>query len=116
MWTSYAQNFEDVTLMRAFNHLEGGVYIDVGAQDPVSDSVSLAFYERGWRGVHVEPVPAFAERLRPGAPDERVIQAVVRSPQEPMTFHSVVETGLSTGDPEIAAAHRADGWPVQTIL
>src|SRR6202012_1210829 len=116
MWTSYAQNFEDVTLMRAFNHLEGGVYIDVGAQDPVSDSVSLAFYERGWRGVHVEPVPEFDQRLRQGRPDERVIEAVVRQAPEPMTFYSVAETGLSTGDPQIAAGHVAEGRSVHTIL
>src|ERR1700761_7762850 len=109
MWTSYAQNFEDVALMRAFNNLEGGVYVDVGAQDPVNDSVSLAFYERGWRGVHVEPVPEFAEGLRRGRPDELVIQAVVRTTTEPMMFYAIAETGLSTGDPQIAAGHLAEG-------
>ena len=30
--------------------IPNGCYIDVGAQDPVADSVSPAFYERGWRG------------------------------------------------------------------
>ena len=48
---SYAQNFEDVMLWRALKHVERGFYIDIGAQDPVVDSVSLAFYEQGWRGV-----------------------------------------------------------------
>ncbi len=54
---SYAQNFEDVMLWRALKHVENGFYVDVGAQDPVVDSVSLAFYEHGWRGVHIEPTP-----------------------------------------------------------
>jgi|SRR5262245_3315890 len=58
MVISYAQNFEDIILWRALKHVEKGFYIDIGAQDPVVDSVSLAFYEKGWRGVHVEPVPA----------------------------------------------------------
>ena len=48
--TSYAQNFEDVILWRALEHVERGFYIDIGAQDPVVDSVSLAFYERGLAG------------------------------------------------------------------
>lgn len=70
--TSYAQNFEDVILWRALRHVERGFYIDVGAQDPVVDSVSLAFYEKGWRGVHVEPIKKFAKKLRAARPEEEV--------------------------------------------
>ena len=54
---SYAQNFEDVILYRALGSIRNGFYIDVGAQHPEIDSVSKAFYDLGWRGVHVEPVP-----------------------------------------------------------
>ena len=77
MFISYAQNFEDVMLWRALHHVENGHYIDIGAQDPVADSVSLAFYERGWRGVHVEPVPTHVAALRAARPDETVIEAAV---------------------------------------
>ena len=47
---SHAQNFEDVRLWRAFSDIREGRYLDIGTQDPVRDSVSHAFYERGWRG------------------------------------------------------------------
>jgi len=47
-FVSYAQNFEDVILWRALKHVGRGFYIDLGAQDPVIDSISLAFYEHGW--------------------------------------------------------------------
>ena len=66
---SFAQNFEDVLLWRALGDVEQGRYLDIGAQDPVADSVSLAFYNAGWRGVHVEPTPAYAELLRKARPD-----------------------------------------------
>ena len=49
-FVSYAQNFEDVMLWRALKHVENGFYVDIGAQDPLVDSVSLAFYEHGWQG------------------------------------------------------------------
>jgi uncharacterized membrane protein len=52
---SYAQNAEDVVLSRAFADQEFGLYVDIGAYHPVEDSVTLHFYERGWRGVNVEP-------------------------------------------------------------
>ena len=57
MLTSYAQNFEDVLLRRALRDIEAGFYVDIGAQDPVVDSVSRGFYELGWRGIHAEATP-----------------------------------------------------------
>jgi hypothetical protein len=72
--TSYAQNFEDVMLWRALGHIENGFYIDVGAQDPIVDSVSLAFYEHGWRGIHVEPTHRYATLLRQHRVEETVLE------------------------------------------
>jgi hypothetical protein len=37
MFTSYAQNFEDVMLRRALKNVVHGFYVDVGAQDPIVD-------------------------------------------------------------------------------
>ena len=42
----------------------GGASADVGAGDPVVDSVTAAFAERGWRGVNVEPLPRTRAALR----------------------------------------------------
>lgn len=46
MMISYAQNFEDVMLERAFADLEIGFWVDVGAWDPDTDSVTRHFYDR----------------------------------------------------------------------
>lgn len=109
MLTSYAQNFEDVILWRALKHVERGFYIDIGAQDPVVDSVSLAFYEKGWRGVHVEPVAAYARKLREARPDEEVIEAAIAEQAGTIAFWEFPDTGLSTGDPAIAEGHQGEG-------
>ncbi|MEH6719930.1 MAG: FkbM family methyltransferase [Aurantimonas endophytica] len=110
MLISHAQNFEDVILWRALKHVENGFYVDIGAQDPQIDSVSLLFYERGWRGVHVEPTAEYSEKLLAARPDEKVIQAAISSQAGPITFFEIEGTGLSTGAPEIAERHRAKGW------
>lgn len=109
-FTSYAQNFEDVMLWRALGHLEHGFYIDIGAQDPVTDSVSLAFYQHGWRGVHVEPTAQYSRALREARPDEDVLQVAIGPGRGPMAFYEFEGTGLSTGDPSIAASHQAQGY------
>jgi FkbM family methyltransferase len=111
-FVSYAQNFEDVLLWRALGRVENGRYVDIGAQDPVVDSVSLAFYERGWRGIHVEPNAAYARKLRESRPDEAVVQAAIASRPGSRRFFEIPGTGLSTLDEKIAARHAQAGFEV----
>lgn len=115
MFISYAQNFEDVMLWRALGHVENGFYIDIGAQDPIVDSVSLSFYENGWRGVHVEPTPAYAQALRNARPDETVVQAAVGDENALIPFVEIPGGGLSTGDANTAHRHEAAGVPTRRI-
>ena len=56
---SYAQNFEDVLLNRVFRDKLDGLYIDIGALHPTFDSVTRAFYDRGWSGINIEPIQDF---------------------------------------------------------
>ncbi|MHB1956574.1 MAG: FkbM family methyltransferase, partial [Sulfobacillus sp.] len=110
MFISYAQNFEDVMLWRALKHIERGFYVDIGAQDPRSDSVTLAFYERGWRGIHVEPVRHYAEKLRQHRKDEQVFEIAISDRAGQIEFHEIPETGLSTTSEELAHQHFGMGF------
>ena len=112
---SYSQNFEDVILWRALSHIQGGCYVDIGAQSPDTDSVSRLFYDNGWRGVHAEPMPQYAGLLRASRPDETVLQVAVDERSGIIQFYSVKETGLSTTDPTIAEQHRGAGFDVEEI-
>lgn len=115
-FVSFAQNFEDVLLWRALHDVEQGRYLDIGAQDPTQDSVSLAFYNAGWRGVHVEATPVYAERLRQARPDEVVIEAAVTDATGPIEFYEIPETGLSTGKSDIAERHSENGYEKRKII
>lgn len=114
---SYAQNFEDVILWRALGHLPHGCYIDVGAQHPIVDSISKAFYEHGWRGIHVEPTTEHANLLRADRPDETIVQAVVTDYPGVIRFYEIPGTGLSTARRDIAEEHQKKfGYPVVETL
>ena len=114
--TSYAQNFEDVILWRALGHIPNGTYVDVGAQHPVVDSVSKSFYERGWRGVHVEPVPAYAALLRQDRPDETVLQVALSDQAGVLDLNVIAGTGLSTGVKAYANTHSsAHGFATEVV-
>lgn len=54
---SYAQFLEDLILHCALKDIDKGFYIDVGANDPTELSVTKFFYDRGWHGINIEPLP-----------------------------------------------------------
>jgi FkbM family methyltransferase len=48
--------------------VQKGFYVDVGANDPVIDSVTKLLYDEGWSGVNIEPIKRHfvdLQRLRP---------------------------------------------------
>jgi len=99
---SYAQNFEDVRLARALPGPQG-FYLDVGANEPVFHSVTKLFYQRGWRGVNVEPLPAIWERLRVDRPRDVNLNAGVADRNGTLTFYERPDCpALSSFDPQLA--------------
>ncbi len=110
---SYAQNHEDVMLYRALREVKEGFYIDVGAQDPVIESVTKAFYERGWRGINIEPNEEYFHKLQDDrSRDVNLLTAVGREPGA-IYFYEVAHTGLSTTNAVYARAHAEAGYEVR---
>lgn len=103
---SYAQNFEDVMLWRALHDVKVGFYIDVGAQDPHKDSVTKAFYERGWRGINIEPIPQWHLRLEESRERDINLNVAAASTDGEITIYEIPDTGLSTVDLEVAKSHK----------
>ena len=94
---SYAQRFEDLYLLRCFGAQEQGFYIDIGAGHPVVDNVSFAFYQRGWRGITVEPNPYLAGLNRAVRPRDAVHHALAGAKAGRAAFFQVEEFhGFST--------------------
>ncbi|MBK8973273.1 MAG: FkbM family methyltransferase [Hahellaceae bacterium] len=107
---SYAQNFEDVILWRTLKLFGPGQYIDVGANHPVIDSVTLSLYQRGWRGINVEPVPHFHQLLVEQRPDEVNLCTAVGRDTGTLAFYENQNTGLSTLDNNVAEFQRQQGY------
>lgn len=109
---SYAQNFEDVMLWRALGHVQNGFFVDVGANDPLIDSVTKAFSSRGWRGINIEPVGHWYSKLVEDRPQDINLQAAASAASGFIEFFEVVGSGLSTTQADIAQRHARDGFEV----
>lgn len=93
---SYAQNHEDVLIYRILKDIKRGFYIDIGANHPKKDSVTQAFYDRGWSGINIEPIEANYIKLKRDRIRDVNIKAAVADFNGEIDFYDVDGTGLST--------------------
>jgi FkbM family methyltransferase len=108
---SYAQNHEDVLLNRLFPEGSNGFYIDVGACHPVAHSVTKLFYERGWHGVNVEPIPRIFEMLAHDRQRDINLNIGISNREGTSKFHEcLAEPGSSTFCEEQALDLRRHGY------
>lgn len=105
---SYAQNLEDVILHRALKHVEKGFYIDVGANHPRFDSVTFAFYERGWNGINIDPVEEWIDLLNKERNRDINLRMAAGETQGTTTIYAVKSTGLSTSNEKLGEIYQED--------
>jgi FkbM family methyltransferase len=113
---SYAQAREDVFLWRALAprvHHSVGFWIDVGAYDPVQDSVTKEFSRHGWRGINIEPIEPYFLRFLDDRPDDINIRALVSDHDGEGVFYEVVGHQLSTMESRFADRHARSGFPMR---
>jgi FkbM family methyltransferase len=116
-FTSYSANFEDVILHRLFPDRRDGFYVDIGAGHPRLENDLYAFYERGWRGINVEPNEGFFALLRQlRCDDQNLCMLLSDSAEDPLTYYEVAGSGLSTCDEAQARAHAAHGHELRARI
>jgi len=110
---SYAQNHEDVLLWRALKDIDGGRYIDVGANDPELHSVTKAFYDRGWSGINIEPMPSYRDAFLQQRPRDINLNLAAGAADGEITLFDIpAVNGWASTDQAVADAHRAHGHDV----
>ena len=63
-----------------FGRKRDGIFVEVGANDPVAGSQSWLLEQNGWRGVLVEPQASLCEKLRAARPGSQVFQVACSRP------------------------------------
>ena len=101
---SYAQNYEDVLLNRVFKDKTQGFYIDIGALHPTFDSVTKAFYDRGWTGINIEPIKEFYSIFIKDRPRDINLNIAISNTESNLDFFEVLgQPGNSTLNKDIAS-------------
>ena len=114
-FVTYAQNFEDVILWRALKHIDRGFYVDCGAYDPTRHSVTKTFYDRGWRGINIEPIPSLLQEFVVQRLLDTNLAIAISDGSDGAEFYEIAGTGLSTLVHTIAQQHTKAGLSTRVI-
>lgn len=111
---SYAQNYEDVMLHRVFGSKDKGVYVDVGAYDPIEKSTTNLFYQRGWAGINIDLCEENITKFNQNRPRDTNICAAVGSHSGLEEYYVQPGTTRSTKLKELGDSYLERGLDVQT--
>ena len=89
---------EKKLVLKNFQNRRNGIFVEVGANDPVNSSQTWLLEQNGWRGVLVEPLSALCEKLRAQRKNSQVFQVACSSPdlEGEAEMHVGTDTGHST--------------------
>src|SRR5271165_325827 len=111
-FVSYSLNFEDVILHRLFAGIQSGFYVDVGAGHPRFENDMFALYQRGWRGINIEPNRGFHALLDEERPRDINLWVALSDSLDggsELTYYELSGSGLSTCDPEQGRMYQVSG-------
>ena len=104
--TTFAQYNEDIILAALLHNVSKGFYIDVGANYPTIDSVTKYFYDKGWRGINIEPVKRLHADLQKERPNDINLQCGLGEKEATVVFREYPDTpGHSTFETNQKKAH-----------
>jgi FkbM family methyltransferase len=100
---SYSQEGEDLVLYRLIGHKTNGFYVDIGAHHPYRFSNTYKFYQIGWRGINIDPLPESMRLFKEKRPRDISLEvAILNSDDQQLNYYMFAETALNTMNEVIA--------------
>ena len=94
---SYSQEGEDMVLRSFFEGKKNykGYYVDVGAHHPYRYSNTLFFYQKGWRGINIEPTPGAIKLFNIFRRKDTNLNIGISDKKDKLTFYCFNEPALN---------------------
>lgn len=101
---SYSQDGEDMILKALFEQKKGyeGFFVDVGAHHPVRFSNTKYFYNKGWKGINIEPTPDAIKAFELFRKRDINLNIGIGPEKGKLTFHCFNEPALNSFSKEVS--------------
>jgi FkbM family methyltransferase len=93
---SYSQLGEDLILNFFLSDIKKGVYVDIGANNPVYLNNTYFFYKKGWSGLCIEPNSLNCKLLKSVRPRDEVLNVGLGKEKAELNFYVLEPDQLST--------------------
>lgn len=113
---TYAQEGEDVVLMRIFESKSTGYYVDVGAHHPQRFSNTYYFYKLGWRGLNIDAMPGSMKVFKRTRPRDINLEYAVSDNNNQKKYYMFEDSALNTLCEELAQGYIGNGRKVINII
>jgi FkbM family methyltransferase len=107
---SFSQEGEDQVLKRVFGNVEKGTYVDIGAHHPTLYSNTKFFYQRGWTGINVEPIPGSKTVFDAERPGDINLELLVSENEGAVEFYLFDPSLMNTMSKEQAKENEKFAW------
>jgi FkbM family methyltransferase len=94
IFLSYSSCFEDLILYHLTKNTGADFYIDIGANDPIRESVTKHFYLNGWTGINIDPLPDKYQALVDDRPKDINLNIGIADKEGELKFY--IRDGLTT--------------------
>lgn len=95
---SYSSFGEDRLILKFLAKQAAGFYVDVGAHAPIDYSNTYALYQRGWRGLAIDPDPQAIAAFREKRPGDIALQCAIGTSPGEVTLHLFSDRSMNTVD------------------
>jgi FkbM family methyltransferase len=93
---SYSQEGEDLVLNRLIDNKSNGFYIDIGAHHPKRFSNTYLFYQKGWSGINIDPMPGIMNQFDEVRPNDINLELGISNSEQEITYYMFNEPALNT--------------------
>lgn len=89
---SYSQSGEDMILNTILAYVERGFYVDIGANNPTSQSNTHYFYKKGWQGINIDALPGSMKKFRKMRPRDINLEIPISDREEKLNYFMFSES------------------------
>lgn len=107
---SYGQRQEDLVIDRLLKYKTRGFYVDIGAYDPERFSNTKRFYDKGWRGINVEPHLDNYKKFLKSRSEDINLNLGIGTSKKNATFYIFSPSILSTFSSSEAESYQKQGY------
>ncbi len=107
---SFSQEGEDMVLRRLFPFKTEGFYVDIGAHHPSFCSNTKHFYNLGWNGINIEPIPGTKKIFDEERPRDINLEISISERKEEVNFHVFNPSLMNTISNEQMTENQQHEW------